>query len=184
MKYIHSKQIIHRDLKPKNILIGSDEIVKVCDFGISKIMTIEEQTMTRGVGSQRFMAPKIINEEQYYDEKVDVYSFGVVVFFILNNGDLSKIKIGDIFQRKKAELPSSFTNFSKKLINAGWNFESKDRPSFEVILENIKKSHYNLIQLNKLEFKNVEAFVIQHQTKIPQIPIKPTKCTSKLPSLY
>ena len=105
MKYIHSKKIIHRDLKPTNILIASDGTVKICDFGISKLMTIEEQTMTRGVGSQKFMAPEVINEENFYDEKVDVYSFGVVVIFILG-GDLRNFKVGDIFKGKKAEIHS------------------------------------------------------------------------------
>ena len=72
-------------------------------------MTIEEQTMTRGIGSRMLMAPEILD-----DEKVDVYSFGVVVFFILSGGELPKIKLSDIFKGKKAELPSSFTDFSKK----------------------------------------------------------------------
>ena len=148
MKYIHSKKIIHRDLKPTNILIADDGTVKICDFGISKIMTIEEQTITRGVGSQKFMAPEIINEDDYYDEKVDD-----VVFFILSGGKLPKIKIFDIPKGKKAEIPSSFTEFSKMLINACWNFDSKDRPSFRVILDNMERSHYNLVQLNKQKLK-------------------------------
>ena len=63
-------------MKPTNILI--DGLVKIADFGISKLMTIEEPTMTRGIGSQKFMAPEIINEEDHYNEKVDVYSFGVL----------------------------------------------------------------------------------------------------------
>ena len=63
IKSVHSKQIIHSDLKPTNILIGSDGTVKICDFGIYKIMTIAEQTMARGVGSLMFMAPGIINEK-------------------------------------------------------------------------------------------------------------------------
>ena len=83
MKYIHSKKVIHRDLKPTNILLSSDGTVKICDFGISKLMTIEEQTMTRGLGSQKFMAPEILNEEDNYDVKVDAYSFGIVVFFVI-----------------------------------------------------------------------------------------------------
>ena len=41
MKYIHFKKVIHRDLKPTNILITSDGTVKICDFGISKLMTLE-----------------------------------------------------------------------------------------------------------------------------------------------
>ena len=168
MKFIHFKKIIHRDLKPTNILIDSDGTVKICDFGISKLMTVEEQTMTRGIGSQKFMAPEIINEEDYYDEKVDVYSFGVLLFFILSDGQLPKIRIADIFKGKKAEIPSSFTELSKNLINDCWNLKSKDRPSFQLILEVIEKNRYNLIQLNKAETKNIESFVKQHKTKIQQ----------------
>ena len=184
MKYIHMKKIIHRDLKPTNILIASDGAVKNCDFGISKLMSVEEQTMTRGVGSQKFMAPEIINEEDYYDEKVDVYSFGVLIFFVLSFGQLPKIKIFDILKGKKAEIPSSFSDFSKKLINDCWNHEPKDRSSFQAILDNMERNHYNLIQLNKTEIRNIESFVKQHKTKIPQFSNTPTKTTSKLPSLH
>lgn len=91
MKYIHFKKIIHRDIKPSNILIASDGIVRISDFGISKLMSTRDQSMTLGIGSQKYMAPEIINEEDHYDEKVDVYSFGVLVFFILSQGKLPKI---------------------------------------------------------------------------------------------
>lgn len=169
MKYIHSKKVIHRDLKPTNILLSSDGTVKICDFGISKLMTIEEQTMTRGLGSQKFMAPEILNEEDNYDEKVDVYSFGVDVFFVLSSGQLPKIKLFDIPKGKKAEIPPSFTDFSKNLINDCWNLDPKDRPSFEEIVDRMIKNNFNLVLLNKTEIRNVEAFVKQHTSKIQQI---------------
>lgn len=42
--------------------------------------------MTRGVGSQKLIAPEINNdEEKYNDEKADVYSFGAVAFFIIDS---------------------------------------------------------------------------------------------------
>lgn len=42
--------------------------------------------MTRGVGSQKLIAPEINNdEEKFNDEKADVYSFGAVVFFIIDS---------------------------------------------------------------------------------------------------
>ena len=130
-------------------------------------MTVEEQSMTQGAGTQKYMAPEIINEEEHYDEKVDVYSFGVLVYFVLSNGEIPKIKIGDILKGKKAELPSYFTSFSKKLINECWNFESSDRPSFETILNDIDKNNYKLLDLSNIELKNVESFVKQHKSKIP-----------------
>lgn len=166
MKFIHFRKIIHRDLKPTNILIAFDGSIKICDFGISKLMSLEEQTMTRGVGTQRFMAPEIINDDQY-DEKVDVYSFGSLIFFILS-GEFPKIKISDIFQKKKAPIPSSFTSFSQDLINDCWNFDSKDRPSFKEILERMEQNHFQLLELTSSEIKNVESFVSQHKLKIPQ----------------
>ncbi|KAK8896169.1 spindle assembly checkpoint kinase [Tritrichomonas musculus] len=84
MKYVHLKKIIHRDLKPSNILIGFDGNIRISDFGISKLMTDDEISMTTGVGTQKFKAPELINEIQY-NEKVDVYSFGVLVYFILRS---------------------------------------------------------------------------------------------------
>ena len=168
MKYVHFHKVIHRDLKPTNILIGNDGTVKICDFGISKLMTLEEQSMTRGVGTQKFMAPEIINEEEIYDEKVDVYSFGVLLYYILSGGQLPKIKLGDILKGKKAEIPSTFTSFAKEIINDCWNFKSKDRPSFKTILERMDQNDYKLLNLTNSEIKNVKSFVKQHKTKIPK----------------
>ena len=184
MRYVHFKKIIHRDLKPTNILITEDGMIKICDFGISKLMTVEEQTMTRGVGTQRFMAPEVIDDNDY-NEKVDVYSFGVLLYFVLSNGQLPKIKLSAILSKKKAEIPSQFTEYAKQLISACWNFDPKDRPSFQVILETLEKSNYNLFQLKKSEIKNIKSYVMQHKSKIPQFPNKLEKtASSKLPSLY
>lgn len=73
MKYVHFRHVIHRDLKPTNILIGTDGLIKISDFGISKLMTTEQQTMTVGVGTLPYMAPEIIDNNEDHDEKVDVY---------------------------------------------------------------------------------------------------------------
>ena len=165
MKYVHFKQIIHRDLKPSNILIASDGTIKICDFGISKLMTVEEQSKTRGVGTQKFMAPENINEEEY-DEKVDVYSFGVLVFFVLNNGDLSSIKIGDIFKGKKFAIPEKFTSFAKQLISDCCSLDANARPSFKDILDRMESNKYILTSLSPSEMKEVELMIKEHKEKI------------------
>ena len=166
MKYVHHQNIIHRDLKPSNILVSSDRTIKICDFGISKLMTAEEQSMTKGIGTQKFMAPEIINEEEY-DEKVDVYSFGVITFFILSGGEMPNIKIRDIVNGNKADIPSSFTKFAKNLINACWEFDPKERPSFKKICDDIERNNFNLLELNKTETKEVEVMVNNHKQKVP-----------------
>ena len=88
MKYVHYQKVIHRDLKPTNIFVASDITIEICDFGISKLMIAEEQSMMKGLGTQKFMAPEIINKEDY-DEKIGVYSFDVIAYFVLNGGEIS-----------------------------------------------------------------------------------------------
>ena len=168
MKYVHFRNVIHRDLKPSNILIAVDEkTIKIGDFGISKLMNAEEQSMTGGVGTQKFMAPEIIDENDDYDEKVDVYSFGVLLFFMLSSGNLPKIKMSDKMKGKKAEIPNSFTQFSTKLISSCWNFNSKDRPSFEQILKDLELNNYDLVKLNSSEIAEVRQLINEHKEKIP-----------------
>lgn len=168
MKYIHHSKIIHRDLKPSNILIDSDGIIKICDFGISKIIIqSDNQTMTSGIGTTKFMAPEIIREEKKYNEKVDVFSFGVLIFYMLTGGEYPKITLPEVAAGNKADIPSVFTNFTKKLIDECWNFHSKDRPSFETISEELENNNYQLMPLSNLEFKDVRMFVDQFKTKIP-----------------
>ena len=168
MKYVHFRKVIHRDLKPNNILVDSNGTIKICDFGISKLMTIEEQTTTLGPGTQKFMAPEIINEEEVYNEKVDVYSFGVVLFFILSSGEMPKIKLFDIPNGKKAEIPEYFTTFAKKLIYECWNLDPNERPSFDEILKQLDKNNYNIMKLSSEEVQNVKNLVEKHKLKIPK----------------
>lgn len=146
IKYVHFNHIIHRGIKPTNILIGSDGSIKISDFGISKLMTAEEQSMTCGAGTQKFMAPEVIDECSNYDEKVDVYSFGVLLFYILSGGEMHAIKMSDKMKGKKGPIPSDFTAFAHQLINDCWNFDAKDRPSFNEMIFEMENNNYNLIE--------------------------------------
>lgn len=169
MKYLHLKKIIHRDLKPSNILIAEDGTIKICDFGISKLITPDQFSLTVGIGTNKFMAPELILEEDDYNEKIDVYSFGVLIFFILNNGELPKIKTGEIIKGKKAEIPSSFSKFSADLINSCWNLDPKERPSFNDICNLMKSNNYKLVNFSKSEEKEVNIFVQNHQKLLPSL---------------
>lgn len=50
MKYIHSGNVLHRDLKPSNILLNSDCLVKVADFGLAR--SIAQLSKTEDAGPQ------------------------------------------------------------------------------------------------------------------------------------
>lgn len=147
MKHIHSLGVIHRDLKPENILLDSEKHVKISDFGIATLVSLRTQTesMTRGVGTLKYMAPELLNESGKYTEKVDVYAFGVVAFFVLTNGDFPKISVIEIGNGKMAKIPESVNEISKNLIKKCWARVPDDRPSFDEIVELILKNNFGLI---------------------------------------
>ncbi|KAH9089755.1 hypothetical protein LEN26_019087 [Aphanomyces euteiches] len=75
LAYLHSMDIIHRDLKSRSIVIDSKKGTKLTDFGIKEDL---QQTMTIGVGTFRWMAPEVV-QDQHYTTAADIYSFGIVL---------------------------------------------------------------------------------------------------------
>lgn len=81
MQGIHESHIIHRDLKPQNILINDEEIVKISDFGISKLKTNNSENRVSGFeGTPKYAAPEqyLTNNEFYYQS--DIYSVGIMLY--------------------------------------------------------------------------------------------------------
>ena len=147
MKEVHSVGIIHRDLKLENILLDENNKIKVSDFGLCTLMTVdnESKTRTQMTGTLKYMAPELVQEKTDYDEKVDVYAFGVVVFLILTKGEFPKISLADVGAGKKADIPSSISGFARDLINKCWSYEASDRPSFAEICDTLKGNEDKLI---------------------------------------
>ncbi|KAJ6730608.1 SERINE/THREONINE-PROTEIN KINASE TNNI3K-RELATED [Salix viminalis] len=78
MEYLHQKNIIHRDLKTANLLMDTQNVVKVADFGVARFQN-QGGVMTAETGTYRWMAPEVINHLPY-DQKADVFSFAIVLW--------------------------------------------------------------------------------------------------------
>ena len=78
LRYLHKeKHQIHRDIKPANILINSEGIVKLTDFGIAR--TLEKSQAHTFVGSRVYMSPeRIIGKKYSYPS--DIWSVGLVIY--------------------------------------------------------------------------------------------------------
>ena len=85
----HKKGIVHRDIKPDNIYLtemgGVQDFVKVLDFGVAKIKTTGEKTLTKAgmiFGTPKYMSPEQARS-QNLDARSDVYAIGVMMYQML-----------------------------------------------------------------------------------------------------
>jgi|AntAceMinimDraft_1070359.scaffolds.fasta_scaffold43449_1 fused-like protein len=66
-------------MKPQNILIGSQRVVKLCDFGFARAMSSNTMVLTSIKGTPLYMAPELV-QEQPYNHTVDLWSLGVILY--------------------------------------------------------------------------------------------------------
>src|SRR6185312_15136019 len=80
LAHAHAGGILHRDIKPENIMIRSDGVVKLMDFGISHMVDLERLTVTgQLLGSPAYMAPEHV-EGRPLDFRTDVFAAGIVLY--------------------------------------------------------------------------------------------------------
>ena len=80
LAHAHAGMILHRDVKPENIMIRSDGVVKLMDFGISHMVDLERLTVTgQLLGSPAYMAPEHV-EGKPIDFRTDVFAAGIVLY--------------------------------------------------------------------------------------------------------
>lgn len=83
LSHAHSRGIIHRDIKPHNIMILRDGSVKVADFGIARLVSSSQNTMTQeALGSVHYISPEQARGSRV-DARSDIYSAGVVLYEML-----------------------------------------------------------------------------------------------------
>lgn len=97
-------EVIHRDISPQNVLVSTDGIVKLVDFGVAKAELNRHKTETGAVkGKYGYMAPEQIDSAQL-DRRVDLFALGAVFFELLTGnkafGDdlkaISRITSGEV----------------------------------------------------------------------------------------
>ncbi|MFY9513380.1 MAG: serine/threonine-protein kinase, partial [Rubrivivax sp.] len=82
LDHAHSNGVWHRDIKPANLLLTQDGRLKVADFGIARISSVNLTQVTSIVGTPGYMAPEQLMGKAI-DGRADLYSVGVLLYQLL-----------------------------------------------------------------------------------------------------
>ena len=75
----HSQRVVHRDLKPANIIVTSEGVVKILDFGLAQLGSLHITPAGTIMGTPAYMSPEQILQEKV-DHRTDIWSAGVVFY--------------------------------------------------------------------------------------------------------
>lgn len=94
ISYLHSKNVIHRDIKGANILISSEGVVKLADFGLARVYYPNNKHVryTNKVVTLWYRAPELLLGSNNYSDTVDVWSLGCVFAEMFLGDVLFKMK--------------------------------------------------------------------------------------------
>ncbi|PRQ15915.1 putative protein kinase TKL-CTR1-DRK-2 family [Rosa chinensis] len=145
MNYLHNctPVIVHRDLKSPNLLVDKNWVVKVCDFGLSRMKNSTFLSSRSTAGTAEWMAPEVLRNEPS-DEKCDVYSYGVILWELSTMqqpwGGMNPMQVvGAVgFQHRRLDIPNDIDPAIADLIEKCWQTDPKLRPSFAEIMAILK----------------------------------------------
>jgi serine/threonine protein kinase len=151
MLHCGNPPFLHLDLKSQNLLVDSNWVVKVADFGQARMHGLHKAGMDQfgPTGTLQYMAPEVLDSEEP-DVKADVYSFGILLWELFTR----KIPYTDEkeafskepglaiamyrhvveFQRR-LNIPENCPKKLKDLITACWHPDKAQRPFFKDIIE-------------------------------------------------
>ncbi|XP_058780072.1 serine/threonine-protein kinase EDR1-like isoform X1 [Vicia villosa] len=141
---IHRMKIVHRDLKSANCLVNKHWTVKICDFGLSRIMIESPIRDSSSAGTPEWMAPELIRNEPF-DEKCDIFSLGVILWELYNLNrpwegvPPERVVYSVAHEGSRLEVPEGPLG---RLISDCWA-DAHERPSCDEILSRLVDMEYS-----------------------------------------
>ncbi|CCW60021.1 unnamed protein product [Phytomonas sp. EM1] len=139
--HVHSRHMIHRDIKSANILLCSNGLVKLGDFGFSKTytVTVSEDVGRTFCGTPYYVAPEIWRRKPY-SKKADMFSLGVLLYELLTlKRPFDGANMNEVMQKTLAgqyePLPSKVSPEMCEVVASLLNGDPMIRPSSSKLLD-------------------------------------------------
>ena len=148
--YLHSQNIAHRDIKIDNLLLDSNNDLKLIDFGLSTKYK-EGELLNQHCGTIVYAAPEVLDYKSYHGMLVDVWSCGIVLFGMLS-GFLPFGESNDEINKKmilegRIKMPKIFSEGAKDLLKHMLDINPLKRYTLDDIIEHpwFNKNKFYLI---------------------------------------
>ncbi|CAL4108145.1 unnamed protein product, partial [Meganyctiphanes norvegica] len=138
MAFIEMKNYIHRDLAARNVLVGENNIVKVADFGLSRLM---DDGIYASEGSKfpiKWTAPEACSHK-IFSIKSDVWSFGILLYEIVTHGANpypsmnNQQTLASVNEGYRMAKPQDCEDFLYDIMLDTWKKKPEERPTFETL---------------------------------------------------
>ncbi|XP_059546862.1 ephrin type-B receptor 2 isoform X5 [Myotis daubentonii] len=149
MKYLADMNYVHRDLAARNILVNSNLVCKVSDFGLSRFLEDDtsDPTYTSALGGKipiRWTAPEAIQYRKFTSAS-DVWSYGIVMWEVMSYGErpywdmTNQDVINAIEQDYRLPPPMDCPSALHQLMLDCWQKDRNHRPKFGQIVNTLDK---------------------------------------------
>ncbi|XP_059807653.1 ephrin type-B receptor 2 [Hypanus sabinus] len=160
MKYLAEMSYVHRDLAARNILVNSNLVCKVSDFGLSRFLEEDtsDPTYTSALGGKipiRWTAPEAIQYRKFTSAS-DVWSYGIVMWEVMSYGErpywdmTNQDVINAIEQDYRLPPPMDCPTALHQLMLDCWQKDRNNRPKFGQIVNTLDKMIRNPNSLKAL----------------------------------
>jgi len=144
LAHAHGHGVVHRDIKPSNVMLSSDRVVKIMDFGLAKVLReAKAQGSEKASGTPLYMSPEQILGKPI-DFRTDIYAFGGTVYHLLAgeppfvDGEVLYHHVHTTprgLKKLRPEVPKVLDQIVMSCLNKN----PADRPRSEDILKLLKK---------------------------------------------